>query len=79
MGAKGAQESRKKEGEEKEGNEYVLMRLCSFQMDHFHPFKTVKKKKEGGRGGGWTSKAANGVPVIEENSRPSVDRIKAAL
>lgn len=51
----------------------MLVCLCSFQMDHFHPFKTEKRvgKRE--------KKRVMGEPAREGNSKPSVDRIKAAL
>lgn len=65
---KGPGRVERKRGKEKEreGYGYVLACLSSFQMDHFHPFKTLKKEQ------GVRAKR-------EENSKPSVDRIKAAL
>lgn len=64
---------RKRGGRERgrEGIEYVLACLCSFQMDHFHP---LKKRERGGR-----RRGRKGEPAREENSRPSVDGIKASL
>ena len=76
-GAKGAQERRKKEGgkRNREGEGRREMNMCSCMplliSDGSLP-SSKKKEKERGRG-------RTGESVGEENSKPSVDRIKAAL
>lgn len=49
----------------------MLACLCSFQMDHSHPLKKSRGKKKRGEG---EEEGRRG----EENSKASVDRIKAA-